>query len=231
MQTQIVKSMLRIPAGMVIFLLALVPTVIVRRIVVAAKLPRSVDKLITYVYAIIEAMTDNTWFPTPPIDDVKAKVGELKDAQIIAKTRIPGAAKERNVKLENLMPAFSTLKDYVQGICRLNPESGITIAESALMHAKKVPGGKKHVFSVKQLTSGSIELIGGFLGNHQSHDWGLSRNPVDPLSWYITIIPSTLKAKTVVNNLKPGETVYLRHRVVTKVGPGDWDQTISFIVK
>ena len=215
---------------MVIFLLALVPTVIVRRIVVAVKLPRSVDKLITYVYAIIEAMTDNTWFPTPPIDDVKTKVGALKDAQIIAKTRVPGAARDRNVKLENLIPAVLALRNYVQSIIVLNPESGVTIAESALMHAKKVAGRQKLTFRAKCLTSGSIEVVGGVRGNYRSHDWGLSRDPSNPANWLITLIPSTIKAKTIITGLKPGETVYLRHRVITKDGPGDWDQTISILV-
>ena len=174
----LVKQIAGIPIGM-IFCLAMIPLVIVHRLVVVAKLPVSVDKLIIRVYAILEAMTDNAWFPTPPIDDVKAAVGELKDAQLLAKTRAAGTSKNRNVKKSALLNAMIGLLAYVQGIMIANPESAAAIAESALLFVKKVSGGVKKVFTVFNYKSGSVELSGLMKGKICLHEWQMSLDPTD----------------------------------------------------
>jgi len=229
------KTMLRqiagIPVGFV-FLLAMIPTVVTHHILVVAKCPRSVDKLITDVYAILEAMTDNAWFPTPSptLASVKTKNDDLKDAQVAAKSKAPGGVQARNAKKAILIKAVYALRDYCQSICDANPELAETIALSALFHVKKVAIKQKRTFQVKQLNSGSVELSSGVKGHQRAHEWCMSYSPDDPVSWYVTIIPATTKAKTVVDNIKPGAKVYFRHRVNTKDGPSDWDQTISLIV-
>ncbi len=232
MKTQIIKSMLRIPAGLIFFLIALVPITVVHRIVVVAKLPRNVDKLITQVYATIEAMTDNTWFPTPSptLASVKSLNDDLQDAQNLALTRAKGAARNRNSKKLLVINAFYGLRDYVQSICILHPDLAVDIAESAMMFAKKTAVRQKNTFRARCLSAGVIELIGGVRGNFRFHDWGISRDPNDPASWLVNPVPTTTKAKTIITGLRVGETVYLRHRVNTKDGPGDWDQIISILV-
>ena len=204
--------------GYVIFLLAMIPTVVVHHIVVVLKLPTGVDKLISRVYAIIEAMTDNTWFPSPNplLTAVKAKNDALQAAQNLAKTRAAGTAQSRNVAKNAVLDLLKSLKDYVQSICIANPESAITIAESAMMYAKKISGGKKHVFGVKCLLSGFCELTGALKGRSCTHDWQMSLDITSPNNWYVALIPSTTKSKTVVGNLKPGTTVYFRHRCPDK---------------
>jgi len=232
MKTQIIKSMLRIPAGLIFFLIAMVPVTVIHRIVVVVKLPIGINNLLNRVYSIIEAVTDNTWFPTPTptLLALKAAADDLNAEQVKVKNHISGSVPIRNAKRDTLKKLVYSLVNYIQGICDANPASAVGIAESALMYAKKVRGGAKQVFSAKRLTSGSVELIAAIKGHYHSHEWGISRDPSDPLSWIAVLLPSTLKSKTVVNNLKPGETVYFRHRIVTKDGPGDWDQVISLII-
>ena len=89
----IIKNMAGVCIGM-LFFLAMVPTVIVHHIVVVAKLPKQVDLLIKRIYAIIEAMTDNAWFPSPLplLADVKTANDNLKTAQVLARQRLPGSA-------------------------------------------------------------------------------------------------------------------------------------------
>ena len=225
------KQIAGIPLGM-IFFLAMIPTVIVHRIIVVAKLPRSCDQLITKVLAIIEAMTDNAWFPSPlpVLDEVKEATTKLQDAQVKAKTRVPGSVKDRNIKKHTLLDVVGELVFYVQTICIINPASALTIAESALMYVKIFTGKAKIAFGVKNYRSGAVELTGSIKGNCRIHEWQLSRNISDPQNWFITLIPSTTKATTVVENLKPGELVYFRHRIVNKDGYSDWDEPLSIIV-
>jgi hypothetical protein len=210
----------------------MVPVVVIHHIVVVAKLPRGVDNLITHVYAILEAMTANTWFPTPSpsLSSVKSKVDDLKDAQVTAKTRIPGSCQARNVKKVSVVQAVYALRDYIQGICDANPDSAEAIALSGLFYVKKVSGRQKQVFTATNLRSGIIELVGHIKGNHCSHDWGMTLTPDNAASWYDTPIPSTLKSSTIVENLSPGTRMYFRHQLVTKEGPQGWDRVISIII-
>ena len=225
------KQIAGIPIGM-IFCLAMIPTVIFHRIVVVAKLPRGVDNLITKVYAIIEAMTDNAWFPTPSpgLDEVKAATEELKNAQVTAKTRVPGAAKTRNVKKRTLLDIVLQLVMYVQTICLANPQSAVAIAESALLYAKAVKGGVKRIFSVSNCGSRSVALCGSIAGHGCKHEWQMSLTPDDDQSWLLNPIPSTTKAHTKVVNLKSSVKMYFRHRTLSKDGYSEWEGPQGIIV-
>jgi len=230
---KIINSMARIPAGLIIFLIAMVPITVLHRIVVVAKLPSSVDQLLTRAYSIIEAMTDNVWFPTPSTTllSVKAAADALKDAQVSVKNRVPGSVPFRNKKKNALKDLLYSTRDYIQSICILNPDSATGIAESALMYAKKVHIRQKQVFSVSNYLSGSIKLLAANIGTNNTHDWQISRDISDPAGWTVVIIPSTKKSRTIVSGLKPGELVYFRHRVLNKDGYSDWDEFLSIIVK
>jgi len=229
---KIINSMVRIPAGLIIFLIAMVPITVVHRIVVVANLPSSVDQLLTRAYSIIEAMTDNVWFPTPSptLLSVKAAADALKDAQVSVKNRVPGSVPFRNIKKNALKDLLFALKFYIQGICVLNPISSTSIAESALMYAKRVPIRQKQVFSVVNYMSGSVELSAPVKGYGNSHEWQISRDIGDPLNWYLVLIPSTKKSRTIVSGLRRGELVYFRHRILNKDGYSDWDGPIDISV-
>ena len=228
----IIKEMANVCRGMVIFLLAMVPIVIVHRIIVVAKFPKQVDLLITRIYAIIEAMTDNAWFPTPSpgLPAVKTATDNLKTAQVLARQRSPGSAKDRDVKKKTLLTLVSALMYYIQGICDANPASAVTIAESALFYGKKVGGNKPRGFNVTSKIASICELTGSIKGKRCYHDWQMSLDGKDITSWYVRALPSTLQAKTTVDGLTSGVRVYFRHRIVTKDGPGAWDQVINIIV-
>jgi len=215
-----------------IFLLAMVPVTVVHHILVVAKLPVNADALVTRAFAIIDAMSNNDWFPTPTpgLPIIKAMADDLRSAQIITKARVPGSVKERNVKKTILVKGLYALRDYVQSICDANPESSEAIATSALFFVKKVGGKAKHAFSVIVTKSGSVELTGKIKGYYRSHDWQMTDDPKIEANWYVTPLPSTLKSKTTVDNLTPGKRLYFRHRVITKDGPSDWDGVITIII-
>ena len=225
------KNLAGIIRGM-IFFLAMVPTVIVHRIVVVAKLPRNVDHLIIRVYAIIKAMSDNAWFPdaSSMLADLKTKNERLEAAQTIVNKKVLGSVPDRNVKKNAVIDAVYEIMAYIQQICYTHPESAVAIAESALFHAKKINGNNKFRFTAKSISSGVVQLRGSVAGYRRVHNWEMTRTPDDPSSWYFEIIPSTLKGTVLVKNLTPGETVYFRHRLLTVNGASEWDQVISIIV-
>ncbi len=227
----IVKKSAGIIPGM-IFFLAMVPTVIVHKIVVVAKLPRSVDNLIIKVYAILKAMTDNAWFPDASslLAELKMKNDKLLAAQNLAKTRELGKVKFRDTAKYDVLNVVSELIAHVQSICIHNPDLAVSIAESALFHARGRGGMPKQKFSVKNIASGRVQLRGSVTYPCYAHYWIMSNNPLNKASWYITIIPSTTKAKTIVTGLVPGERVYFRHRFLSNHGLSDWEQMISIIV-
>jgi hypothetical protein len=228
----IIKSMSNVGKGMAIFLFAMVPVVIIHHIVVVAKLPRTVDSLITRVYAIIEAMTDNAWFPNPSPDLVvlKGHNDALRNAQVLVKSRFPGSKADRDVKKNKVVHAVYALVAYVQGISDAHPESAVAIAESALLHAKKVSIRQKRRLSARCLGNGFIEITGMVWAKRCSHEWQMTKTPEVEMSWYASFIPSTLQSVTIVGNLMVGEKIYLRHRCVTKAGPTEWEEYICIFV-
>jgi len=225
------KQLAGIVQGM-IFFLAMVPTVIVHKVIVVAKLPRSVDHLINQVYAILKAMTDNSWFPDAStlLADVRSKNDNLQAAQSTAKTKVLGSAKFRDTRKYILLNGVFDLVAYVQKKCNQFPDSAVAIAESALFHAKGRGGMPKQRFTAKNIASGTVLLRGTVKYPSYMHNWIMSGNPSDPASWGVTIIPSTLKAKTIVTGLTSGDRVYFRHQFLSKDGFSDWEQMISIIV-
>ena len=215
-----------------IFCIAMIPTAEIRKVVVVARLPRSVDKLIVHVYAIHAAMTDNAWFQDASylLADVKSKNDNLQKAQNSAKTKTIGSAKFRDTEKNVLLNGVFELVSYVRKICNQFPDSAVSIAESALFHAKGRGGMPKQSFTAKSIAPGSVLLRGTVGYPSYMHNWIMSKNPSNPASWNNIIIPSTLIAKTIVTDLTSGERVYFRHRFLGKVGYSDWEQMISIIV-
>jgi len=228
----LIKGIAGIPVGLILLVIGIVPITVVHRIVVVAKLPSSVDQLLTRAYAIVQAMTNNAWFPTPSpaLSAVTTAANNLKAEQLNVKNRVPGSVPIRNTKKNALKDLLYTLRDYIQIICIANPESATGIAESALMYARKVAIRQKKVFNVLNYMTGSVELNAAIKGRNNTHDWQLSRTPSDEASWWVTIIPSTKKSRTIVDGLNRGELVYFRHRVLTKDGYSNWDEPLSIII-
>lgn len=215
-----------------VFLLAMIPAVIVRKVIVTARLPKGVDQLIIQVNAIIRAMRSSAWFggATSLLSQVMQKNERLEVAQNLAKTREIGRAAARNAEKRIVLNGVCDLVAFVQNICNDNPESATAICESALFHAKGHGGMPKQVFSAKCIASGMVFLRGSVEYPCFAHEWIMSLTPNDPDSWMETPIPKTFISKTTVTGLTPGERVYFRHRFLTRKGYSEWEQMISIIV-
>jgi hypothetical protein len=197
---------------------------------VSLSLPRPIPALITYVQAVVAAMTNNANFPTPvpALALITAAITALQSAEAQALSRLKGAVVARNDKKAALVALMQQLRGYIQTTADADPENSAAIIKSSGLPVKKVPVHKPRVFSVKPAAvSGSVEIVAATAARRASYVWGYS---TDGGKTWIEVGP-TLQAKTTVTALPVGTPVQFRYRPVTKAGAGDWSQPISLIVK
>jgi hypothetical protein len=200
------------------------------RSVAALKLPLVVSALISIAKAIVAAMTGNASFPSPipTLATVNAAIAALELAEAAALARTKGAVAQRNQARSALLALLEQLKAYVQAVADADRFHASAIIMSAAMEVRKVPIRAKRVFSMKQgVLSGTVKVVTNSAGHRVAYDWESSID--GGKTWQAS--PSTLQAKTSFSGLVPGSTFMVRYRVLTKAGPGDWVQPISFIVK
>jgi hypothetical protein len=215
-----------------LFVLAIINQVLKHKVIVVLKLPQSINSLCMRAQAIIEAMTGNSWFttPSPTLTVLQGLLDDLIAAQVKTLSRTVGTVQARNLKAKLLIKSLNALRNYVQGICDNNEEAAETIALSSGMFVKKITGSRKYTFSASSTRSQEAELTGSVRSPRCSHEWGMSLDNKDEASWYVRVIPGTLKAKITITGLKSGTMVYFRHRVITKEGAQQWDTVIGIII-
>jgi hypothetical protein len=177
---------------------------------------------------IVTEMTGNLYFktPTPALATVSADNAAYAKAQTAALMKTKSTIADRNAKKAVVVTDLRMLKAYVQSIANADPTNATTIIQSAGMNLRKPSSYVKQDLAAKPGTvSGAVTLMAKSAGR-ASYDW---QSSTDGKTW--TSLPSTLQAKTSIQNLTPGTTIYVRNRSVTKTGVGDWGQTISVLVK
>jgi hypothetical protein len=202
----------------------------VNRSLVTLNLPRRVPALITYVQAVLAALTNNANFPTPvpALSALSAALTALQSAESQALSRLKGAVVARNDKKAALVALLQQLRNYIQTAADANPETSAAVIQSAGLPVKKVPVHKPRTFEAKQgAVSGSVEVTAATVARRASYVWGYS---TDGGKTWIEVGP-TLQAKTTISGLTAGTTVQFRYRGVTKTGAADWSQPISLLVK
>ncbi len=202
----------------------------VQRSLVTLSLPRRVPAIITYVQAVLAAMTNNPNFPTPlpALSAVSAALTALQSAESQALSRMKGAVVVRNDKKAALVALLQALRAYIQTTADADPENSAAIIKSSGLPLKKVAVHKPRVFTIKPgAMSGSVEMLAASAARRASYLWGYS---IDGGKTWTEVGP-TLQAKTTVSGLPVGTMVQFRYRGVTRTGAADWSQPISFLVK
>jgi hypothetical protein len=213
----------------VIFIL----TTIIHHIKVVLNIPTRIGDRLIYAIAIHDSMDGNAWFPAPPVSmaDFMVKIQKYEAAAADVKKRKPDAEARLKTAWNEVHVALQLLRNYVEGICLLDPENAEEIALSAGMSIKAPSGREALDFNVKNSASGhGADLSGKVKEKGCFHIWQCSENPEDPMSWYQRLIPGTFTATTSVYDFNPGTRLYFRHKCVTRKGETDWDQVISIII-
>jgi hypothetical protein len=152
----------------------------------------------------------------------------LSTAQTLATSKLKGAVADRNAKRVIVVSDLKQLVAYVEGVADANSADAQTIIESAGMTVKKTvtPKPKQDLALKPGPVSGAVKVVAKAAATRSSYEWEWS---TDQKTW--TALPSTIQAKTTIQGITPGTTIYVRRRVVTKAGVGDWSQIVSTMVQ
>jgi hypothetical protein len=198
-----------------------------RTIIAVLDLKIPVGALIVLAKTIVTNMTSNAYFtsPIPPLGTLSADNAKLETEQATALTKTKGAVAARDAQKAIVTTDLRLLKAYVQSVANGDEANAETIIKSAGMSVRKVTPRVKQDLTLKAgKVSGELAVVAKSAGR-ASYDWQVS---TDGATW--TSLPSTLQARTVITGQKPGSTIFVRHRVVTKTGVGDWSQAASTLV-
>jgi hypothetical protein len=197
---------------------------------VVLRKPKSIVALLAFSEAIYTAMAANAKLfasPNPPLAQFTSDTSALHTAQLATATKTAGTAATRDEKLAIVETDLENLRAYVQTVANATPAQAASIAAAAGMSLRKAASPSKAPLTVKAGPSSGAVQVSAKVGaaGHVAHEWQYS---TDGKTW--TSAPSTLQGKTTITGLTPGSLVYVRHRVLTKTGDGDWDDAVSMIV-
>ena len=200
----------------------------IHRILAVLKLYAVVTALSKQAKAIVAAMTNNPYFPspTPPLATVTNDILALDAVEALALSRGKGTAAARNAKKAIVIRDLQQLRGCVQIVADNDPDHAETIIQSASMNVRKTSVRQKRQTVVKQgSTSGSADLFAAVAAAKALYQWAFS---TDQKTW--TLATPTFLSKTTVHGLTVGTTYYFRYQVVTRTGVGDWSQIVSLLV-
>ena len=199
------------------------------RILVALHLPGPIGLLISFVRAVLLAMSGNQRFPSPnpPLSAVATAASDLETAQGQVKLRVTGAVVTRNSKRATLVHLVETLGMYVQGIADADLPNAAAIIVSAGFAVRKTQTHGKHPFAVTQgAASGSVNVVAPAT-RRASYEWQFSTD--GGKTWQTA--KSTVQAKAVLTGFAPGAALSLRYRASSKASDGTWSEAIGIVVR
>ena len=198
------------------------------RVLVALNIPRSIPRALFYARSIAQAVASRPdLFPAPPgLAELEANIQAVADAEVVARSRLAGAATERDAKLYLVRGGLAQLRAYVENVAFTSIESAAEIVACAGMSLKRSSGHGKPAFEVKQgRTSGSVHIVVRAAPGTASYDWEYAAAGG---TW--TRLATTVRADTRLDGLVPGKLYSFRFRWVTKDGVGDFGDVVTLRV-
>jgi hypothetical protein len=198
-------------------------------ITIVRDFPKNPGKLAAFARHVVTMMTDNAYFPTPPValSALLAAAVALEEAEADTLTRARGKSATRNDKLVLVKRLLDQLATYVVTIARQHaPELSEAVLTSSGFSKKQTAGQRKWAFSVKQGRSGEVKLRTARAGRGAAYDWQYS---TDGVHW--SEPKRTNDASTTFPDLTPGTRYLFRVRSFWKNVLSDWSDAIALIVQ
>ena len=167
--------------------------------------------------------------PSPSIATLNTNLQALEDAETKAKTRVIGAAADRDVKYDVCYKDLKDVTGYVQSVANnaADAPAAIAIIETSGLSVR-VNGTKiKAPIEAKNgLDEGVVDLIAKSAGRDTVYMWERS---ADGIAW--SELPLTQIAKTTVDSLTPGQRMYFRVRTRNqRDGTSEWSAAVVIMV-
>jgi len=199
-----------------------------KQFVIVLQLSKVVAVLLVFCRHVVQAMTNNVWFPdpSPTLQGVTAHLDDLQSSQARALTRAEGAAAARDLDLKQVVDDVKRLAWYVTSILLQNPGQEAVIAESAGFTLRKASRATKPFLAASMGPSpGQVIVRAKAIKGAGAYEWQYS---VDGGESWLAMGTSTV-ANHGVTGLGQG-TVLFRFRTTRKNTTSDWSQTLSFHV-
>lgn len=196
---------------------------------VALNLPQIVGLIIVHGRHVIQAMTQNVWFPTPSptLAVVEADLDALETDEALAHGRALGAVAARDLKRKAVEDDLHSLKAYVQGIANQNPLQAQLIIASAGMSLKQfTPHQRPDLEAMKGPHPGEVVVRAKAVARAAAYEWQYSAD--GGVTWVATAI--TTVANVSILGLTVHQTYSFRFRTTVKQTTSDWSQVVTFFL-
>jgi hypothetical protein len=195
---------------------------------VALNLPKIIALLIVFGRRVVQAMTNNPWFPSPspPLATVTADLDALEIAEAAVRNGAPDAAAERDTKLRAVKIDLLGLKAHVHGIALQHPDQGDEIILSASLSPKRVGRRTKDPLAARMgKAPQTVELRARSAGKFAAYEWQYSTDGGQ--TWIA--LATTTSASTLLPGVTLGTTYLFRVRSTRKNVASDWSQVVSLL--
>jgi hypothetical protein len=199
------------------------------RLIAVLKLKKRLNDVLVFAQHVVNSMTGNPFFPSPPpvLAKLRVDIAAAQRAQVAALSRTVGMHTKRNAKMVLVRRGLEQLRVYVQLLAdAARPEDAAKIIVSAGLFVKgRVARAKQTLAARAGRTAGTVRLTTVFAGKTAVYYWQYS---LDQETW--TDLPKTLVAKTTTPPLVRGKTYFFRARALRRKGLDDWSTPIAFLV-
>jgi len=204
------------------------PYIIVKRVLVALKFPRSAPKFIIYSRAIHDEMKADAQFAAllPKLTVLDTHLTTLSGNETASKLKPPTCSiEERDASWVVVKDDLRELGMEVQKLADADKPNAETIITAAGMGTKTVSIRQKQKNTAKDgPVEGSVILTAEGKG---PHNWRISK---DEIVW--TILLGTLGASKRVNDLDEGEKYFFQNAKIPKNEEDTtWSESVSLILK
>jgi hypothetical protein len=200
-----------------------------KHISIALNLPKVVAALLLFGRHVVQAMTNNAWFPNPdpPLNLVSVHLDALEQAEALALGRAVGAVAARDLARKAVEDDLVGLKGHALGVANQHPAQAVAIIASAGMAVKRSGTHQKPDLEVtKGAAVGEALVRAKSSGRGAAYEWQYS---IDGGASWVSAGTTTV-ASITVGGLTVGVAVLFRFRTTLKRTTGDWSQTVLFVV-
>jgi hypothetical protein len=214
-----------------------------RRVIGLLRWPTKFPDRIKYGQSIIAALILNAaTFPNmaPTPATLTSAINALSAAEGVASTHAAGSADARDAKWQAVEIVYDQALAFVQAIAdNAGPVLAPSIFAQAGMSTEKVGVHPTRKYESFQELSTEVQVTTPANGPDTAVIWEYSTAPfptgTTPAATGSTAAPAiswvvTIHGILTLPNQTPGTLLYIRYRVVTTTGYGDWSQTLHHLV-
>jgi len=193
--------------------------------------PRSPHEMVTHLHRLASCLDGNSSFPSPrpTVAMIEGAAGALAQANAAAENGGLAAVADRRAKRRDAEFLVDQLLGYVKATVRAQAvdadAAAAMILSSGFSLRKSRRGAKPPLAARHGAVSTEVLLVALAVDRTAVYFW---EHSVDQVTW--TAAPTTLKVRTTIGGLVPGQGYYFRFRAQTRKGMGDPSDAVRLMV-